>query len=173
MYVVTLGFQIAPGNRIVSIRVTSRYNFQCYIWKNLIKQTSIASKGRVHRHLGQKLPLDIIMLAVETPPIIFSNAIFSRKSPILYHMMWMGRMQWHVDIISPMEIVSLAFQLTPVIISSTIFDRIRYKYTYITSKRRVHRHLGQNLPLDIITLAVETPPVIISNAIFSRMRSIL
>ena len=83
MYVVTLGFQIAPGNRIVSIRVTSRYNFQCHIWKNLIKQTSIASKERVHRHLGQKLPLDIITLAVETPPVKISNAIFSRKSPII------------------------------------------------------------------------------------------
>ena len=33
--------------------------------------------------LGQKLPLDIVMLAVETPPVIISKAIFSRIRPIL------------------------------------------------------------------------------------------
>ena len=173
MYVVTLGYQLAPGYRNVSIRVTSRYNFQRHICKNLIKANYIASTGHVHRHLGQKLPLEIITSAVETPPVIISNAIFSRISKILYDMIWMGCMQWHVGNKSPLGIVMLTLQLPPVIISSAIFATIRYKYTYITSKRRVHRHLGETLPLDIATLAVETTPIIISNAIFSRIRSVL
>ena len=45
MYVVILGFQFAPGNPIVSIRVTSRYNFQHHICKNLMKANFYCVEG--------------------------------------------------------------------------------------------------------------------------------
>ena len=46
--------------------------------------------------------MDIVMLAVQTSPIMISNAIFfSKMRPVLWDMMWMGYMQWHVGTFTP------------------------------------------------------------------------
>ena len=72
MEIVTLAFQLPPV--IISSAIFER---------NWYKYTYKTSKRRVHRHLGQNLPLDIVTLAVETPPVIIANAIFSRMRSIL------------------------------------------------------------------------------------------
>ena len=67
MEIVTLALQLPPVIISSAIFDSIRY-----------KYTYITSKRRVHRHLGQNLPLDIITLAVETPPVIISSVIFGR-----------------------------------------------------------------------------------------------
>ena len=72
MEIVSLALQLPPV--IISSAIFARIKY---------KYTYIKSQKRVHRHLGQNVPLDIVTLAAETPPVIISNAIFSRMRSIL------------------------------------------------------------------------------------------
>ena len=58
MEIVTLALQLPLV--IISSAIFARIRY---------KYTYITSKRRLHRHLGQNLPLDIVTLAVETPPL--------------------------------------------------------------------------------------------------------
>ena len=77
------GYQFSPGYRNVSITVTCRYDFQGHICRIKIRFNLYIVKGYKHRHLVQKLSLEIVTLAVQAPPVMISNAIFSRTRPIL------------------------------------------------------------------------------------------
>ena len=83
MYAVTCGYQFSPGYRNVNIAVTCRYDFQDHICRIKIRCNLYIVKGHKHRHLVQKSSLEIVTLAVQAPPVIISNAIFSRTRPIL------------------------------------------------------------------------------------------
>ena len=78
MYAVTCGYHFSHGNRTLALQLPPVIFSSAIFDRIKHKYTYIMSKRRVHRHLGQNLPLDIVTLAVETPPVIISNAIFSR-----------------------------------------------------------------------------------------------
>ena len=86
MYVVTLVFQFAPGNLNVGVRVTSRYNFQCHICKNLVKANFYWVEGTCTYTFGSKVtPGYHNVSCINTSRYIFQRYIFQKKSNIIGH----------------------------------------------------------------------------------------
>ena len=78
----------------------------------------------IDRHLGQKLSLDIVTLAVETPPVILSNAIFAKIGYKQTYITSSGCVHRRLGQKLSLDIVTLAVETAPVIISNAIFSRI-------------------------------------------------
>ena len=81
MYAVTCGYHFAPRN--VGIRVTSSYNFQRHVCKNLIKVNLYSVKGTCTEAFGSKVITGYRNVSCRDTPVIISSAIFSRIRSIL------------------------------------------------------------------------------------------
>ena len=81
--------------------------------------------GCMQWHVGIKSPLGIVMLALQLPPVIISNAIFATIRFKYTYITSKRRVHRHLGQSLPLDIVTLAVEATPIIISNAIFSRIR------------------------------------------------
>ena len=86
MYLVTLVFQFAPGNLKVGVSVTSRYNFQCHVCKNLIQIHLYNVKETCAYTFGSKLATGYRSVSCrDTSRYNFQRYIFQNKINTIGH----------------------------------------------------------------------------------------
>ena len=118
MEIVTLALQLPPV--IISSAIFDKIRY---------KYTYITSTRRVHRHLGQNLPQDIVTLAVDTSRYNFQRYIFQNKINIIGHE------------VNGMYVVTLGYQLAPGNRNVSIRVTSRYNFQRHISKKLMKANL--------------------------------